>query len=211
MSLPHHAGNKPGLRRGGLMSFFRKQRASLAGIARPRIGPGAAFVVAVAGRLAGSSPSPLFEIEDCDSRRRSGRSRFRAAPLRGSITPAPRTPETQQLSWTRGGTVFFSQQTAPLGDVGRIAEAPGAAAAVALADQRAIGRIARGHRRTLDSRRRADRNWPAPAPVGAAISGRQQRERHHTRPEQAAHFHIQSLSTRFRSGAAFDRRQPVRR
>ena len=36
------------------------------------------------------------------------------APLRGSTTPAPRTPETQQTSCTRGGTLFFSQHTAPL-------------------------------------------------------------------------------------------------
>ena len=34
------------------------------------------------------------------------------APRRGSITPAPRTPDTQHLSVTRGGTLFFSQQVA---------------------------------------------------------------------------------------------------
>jgi hypothetical protein len=31
----------------------------------------------------------------------------------GSTTPAPRTPETQQLFGTRAGTVLFSQHTAP--------------------------------------------------------------------------------------------------
>ena len=32
--------------------------------------------------------------------------------LRGSMTPAPRTPETQQLDATRGGTRDLSQQIA---------------------------------------------------------------------------------------------------
>ena len=63
-------------------------------------------------------------------------------PLRGSITPAPRTPETQQLSSTRGGTLFFSQQVAAVVGGARIGEAPGAAAPVALAARRADCRIA---------------------------------------------------------------------
>ena len=37
---------------------------------------------------------------------------YSIGPLRGSITPAPRTPDTQHLSSTRGGTLFFNQQTA---------------------------------------------------------------------------------------------------
>ena len=37
---------------------------------------------------------------------------YSIAPRRGSITPAPRTPETQQSSATRGVTFFFSQQVA---------------------------------------------------------------------------------------------------
>src|SRR6185503_13013302 len=71
-----------------------------------------------------------------------------------------------------------------VGEVGRIAEGPGPAAAVALAHQRAFRRIARGHGRAeivpagtveIGLRQRRARGY----------GRRQKGEHHHTRPEQA--------------------------
>src|ERR1700760_1469732 len=63
--------------------------------------------------LQASSPSPPLSSRLRESP--PGRSiELSIALLRGSTTPAPRTPETQQLSGTRAGTLFFSQHTALL-------------------------------------------------------------------------------------------------
>src|SRR3954471_17525112 len=50
--LPHHPRDKPRPAARRLDDFFQKAVRFPAGIARPRIGPGAAFVVGGAGRLA---------------------------------------------------------------------------------------------------------------------------------------------------------------
>ena len=43
--------------------------------------------------------------------------RDKPSPVRGSTTPAPRTPDTQHLSSRRGGTLFFNQQVASVSAV----------------------------------------------------------------------------------------------
>ena len=84
-----------------------------ADIARAGIGPGPAFVVGGAGGLAGLVALAALEVETAVVA--AGRSiEVSTALLRGSTTPAPRTPDTQQLSCTRAGTLFFSQHTALL-------------------------------------------------------------------------------------------------
>ena len=149
LHLPHHARDKPGLAPRRLDLLFQEAMRVPADIARPRIGPGPAFVVGGAGGLAGLVALAALEFEIACSRRRSGRSRFR--PRRCAARPRRRRARRRRSNCpgTRAGTLLFSQHTAPLVDVGRIAEAPGPAAPVALAHQRAIGGIARGDRRTL--------------------------------------------------------------
>src|SRR5260370_25817505 len=62
-ALPHHARDEPGLGPRGLDVFFQKAMRGSSDISRPRIGPGPAFVVAGASRLAGIVAFAAFEFE----------------------------------------------------------------------------------------------------------------------------------------------------
>src|SRR6059058_1610044 len=62
-TLPHHAGRKSRLPPRRLDVFLQKAVRLAPGIAGTRIGPGAAFVVGGAGRLAGVVAVPGAEIE----------------------------------------------------------------------------------------------------------------------------------------------------
>src|SRR4249920_3652602 len=62
-TLPHHARGKPGFPARRLDVFLQEAMRFLAGIARPRIGPGAAFVVGGAGGLAGVVAFAAVEVE----------------------------------------------------------------------------------------------------------------------------------------------------
>ena len=61
--LPHHARGKPGLPPRRLDVLLQEAMRFLAGIARPGIGPGAAFVVGGAGGLAGVVAVAALEVE----------------------------------------------------------------------------------------------------------------------------------------------------
>src|SRR5260370_28954069 len=62
-ALPHHARDDPGLAPRGLDVFFQKAACVFSDISRPRIGPGPAFVVAGASRLAGIVAFAALEFE----------------------------------------------------------------------------------------------------------------------------------------------------
>src|SRR6266700_3398767 len=99
----------PALRRGGLISFFRKQCGSLPTYpARAKVQARHLFSalqaalqtsslsLVLSAKLRKSPPARSIEVS--------------TARFRGSTTPAPRTPETQHSSFTRAGTVPLSQQ-----------------------------------------------------------------------------------------------------
>src|SRR5216683_7308691 len=62
-SLPHHARNKPGLAPRRLDVLFQEAVRGFSGISRPRIGPGPAFIVGGAGRLALIVAVAAFQFE----------------------------------------------------------------------------------------------------------------------------------------------------
>ena len=182
--LPHHAGNKPGLAPRRLDVFFQEAVRIFADIAGPRIGPGPALVVGGAGGLAGVVALARYSIRNCGSRRRTCRSRF--PPRCCAARPRRRRARRTRSNYPACAPARCSSASTPrLRHVGRIVEAPGAAAAVALAVQRAIGRIAGGDRRALII---------AAGPVEIGLRLRRtramrpppRRRRHQTRPEQAA-------------------------
>src|SRR5450631_4347160 len=61
--LPHHARDEPGLALRRLDFLFQEAVGGFSGIARPRIGPGPALVVAGAGRLAFVVAVAAFQFE----------------------------------------------------------------------------------------------------------------------------------------------------
>src|SRR5205085_1530620 len=144
--LPHHPRNEPGPAPRRLDFLFQEAMGFPADISSPDIGPGPAFIVAGAGRLAklvafaafhlktlvvtagaidGGFNGPVARLDDAGAAHARDAAIFRHARRHVALQPAHRAT----------------------GDVGRIAERPGPAAPVALARQRAIGRVARNNRR----------------------------------------------------------------
>ena len=80
-------------------------------VARPHIGPGAAALLAFAGRLAGGAGRIGRHLEIAQVAADAVDAEL-DRPSRGSITPAPRTPDTQHAFSTRGVTCDLSQQIA---------------------------------------------------------------------------------------------------
>src|ERR1700682_5197437 len=62
-ALPHHARDEPGLAPRGLDFLFQKAMRVSSDISRSRIGPGPAFIVADASRLAGIVAVAAFQFE----------------------------------------------------------------------------------------------------------------------------------------------------
>src|SRR5882757_9374569 len=159
----------------------------LAGIARPRVGPGAAFIVGGAGRLAGivavvalDVEIPVVAAEAID---------------RGFDRAIPGLDHAGAAHAGDAATILYARRHAALepahratGRIGRIVEAPGPATLVAFAGQRAIGRVAGGDRRTL-----IVAAGPVEIGLGQRLARRRERrhkgERHQTRPEQATYPH----------------------
>src|SRR5882757_443827 len=164
-----------------------------AGIARPRIGPGPAFVVVGASRLAGLVALIVFESEIPVIAAEAVDRGFDRAVAGFDHAGAPHTRDAAIVLDAGGHSAFEPADRAGT-DIGRIIETPRPAALVTFADQRAIGGIARGDRRT---------QIVAAGTVEIGLrqtlarsnDGRQKGERHHTRPEQAAYPHMILLST----------------
>ena len=100
-----------GRRCGGLTTFLRNNARRVRAVTWPMIGPGAAVLVGVTGGLAGRAVGvglgfkrPVVAAGPVD--------RIFAFAGRGSITPAPRTPETQHGDATGGMTWRLSQHCA---------------------------------------------------------------------------------------------------
>src|SRR6185295_17351383 len=140
-----HARGKPGFPPRRLDVLFQEAVRFLAGIAGPRIGPGAAFVVGGAGGLAGVVAAvAAFEIKALVVAAEAvdrGFDRL-VAPL--DHAGAAHAGDAAIALHPRRHVALEPAHRA-VGEVGRITEGPGAAAAVALAHQRAFRRIARGH------------------------------------------------------------------
>src|ERR1700732_1459878 len=191
--LPHHAGGKPRLAPRRLDILLQEAVSVFSDISRPRIGPGPAFIVAGASRLAGFVAVAPLEVETAvitaePVNRGLDRSIARldhagAAHARDAaiIRDAGRHAVLQPADRTAGGIAW-------------IVEAPRPATPVPLAHQRTIRRITCGHRRTQII---ATRTVEIGLGTGRShgCGGRKKCERHQTRPEQAASPHLRLLST----------------
>src|SRR5882724_6611459 len=180
----------------------------LAGIARPGIGPGAAFVVGGAGGGAGFITVAAFKIEILVVAAEAVDRGFDRIVLRFDHAGAADAGDAATiLDPRRHAALEPAHRTT--GRIGRIVEAPGPATLVAFAGQRAIGRVAGGDRRTLIVAAR-----PVEIGLCRGVPRRRERrhkgERHQTRPEQATYPHA-IASEYARSELAFERPQPVRR
>src|SRR4051812_5045513 len=194
VALPHHARGKPRLPPRRLDVLLQEALRVLAGIARPRIGPGAAFVVGGAGGLAGVVAAvAALEIKTLVVAAEAVDRGFDGLVAPFDHTGAAHAGDAAIALHPRRHVAFEPTHRA-VGEVGRIAEGPGPAAAVALAYQRAFRRIARGHGRAeivtagtveIGLRQRRARGY----------GRRQKGKRHHTRPEQANSPHSRVLSS----------------
>src|SRR4051812_15685869 len=146
-SLPHDARDKPRLAPRRLDVLFQIAVRVAADIAGSCIGPGAAFVVGGARRLAGLVAFSAFHVEIAIVAAETVDRGFdRTAVLLDHAGAAHAGDAAIVLGARRHVALEPAHRAA--GGIGRIIEAPGAAAAVALAYQRAIRRIAGLHRRT---------------------------------------------------------------
>ena len=182
-----------------------------AGIAGPGVGPGAALVVSGAGGLAGLVAVAALQFEILVVAAEAVDRGFDGAVARFDHAGAAHPGDAANVLHPRRHAVLQPAHRAVVG-IGRIVEAPGATAAVALAGQRAIGGVTRRHRRVqivsagtveigLRQCRARDGN------------GRQDREHHHTRPKEAAYPHdiaFKFVQPRASRGASFERHEPVR-
>src|SRR5437899_2390314 len=205
--LPHDARRKPRLAPRRLDVLLQEAVRFLAGIAGPGIGPGAAFVVGGAGGLAGVVAAvAALEIKTLVVAAEAVDRGFDCLVAPFDHAGAAHAGDTAIALHPRRHVALEPAHRA-FDQVGRIAEGPGTAAAVALAHQRAFRRIARDHRRTevvtagtveIGLRQRRTRGYGR---------RRQKGERHHTRPEQANSPHARLLSsTRLQRGMAFLRK-----
>src|SRR3954453_1511434 len=144
--LPHHAGDEPRLAVRRLDVLFQKAVRVAADIARPRIGPGAAFVVGGAGRLAGLVALAAVQIEiPVVAAEPVDRGFDRTGALLDHAGAAHAGDAAIILRPRRNIALEPAHRAS--GSGGRIVETPGPAAPVALTDQCAIRRIAGWNRR----------------------------------------------------------------
>ena len=190
--LPHHARGKSRLPARRLDVFLQEAVGFLAGVAGPRVGPGAALVVGGAGGLAGIVAIAGLDVEVLVIAAEAVDRGLHRAIARLDDAGAADTRNAAAVRHPRRHAVLEPADRAG-GHVGRIVEAPRPAAPVTLADQRAIRRIAGDHGHALI------------VPAGTVETGLRQRrarrygrrqkgKRHHTRPEQATSLHLQLLS-----------------
>src|SRR4029079_11444764 len=191
-ALPHHARREPRLAARWLDVLLQEALRLLAGIARPRIGPGAAFVVGGAGGLAGVVAVAALEIETLVVAAETVDRGFGCLVASFDHAGAAHAGDTAIALHPRRHVALEPAHRA-VGEVGRIAEGPGPAAAVGLAHPRAFRRLTRGHGRAeiaaagtveIALRQRRARGY----------GRRQKGERHHTRPEQAESSHATLFS-----------------
>src|SRR6185295_6978576 len=145
-ALPHHARDEPRLAPRRLDVLFQIAMRVTADIAGPGIGPGAAFVVGGARRLAGLVALGAFQIEIAIVAAETVDRGFDRTAALLDHAGAAHAGDAAIILRARRHVALEPAHRAS-GRVGRITKTPGAATAVALAYQRAIRRIAGWHRR----------------------------------------------------------------
>src|ERR1700761_9311390 len=145
LALPHHARDEPGLAARRLDFLFQEAMRLAAGIAGAGKGPGAAFVVGGAGGLAGLVALAVLELKTVIVAAGPGDRVLDAGIARLDDAGAADAGDAAIVRHPRRHRALQPAHRAR-GDVGRIAEGPGAAMPVTFTGERAIGRIARGHR-----------------------------------------------------------------
>src|SRR5580704_2223005 len=133
--LPHHAPDESGLAPRRLNFLFQEAVRFLADIARPRIGPGSAFVVFGAGCLADFVALSPFESETAIVAAGAVDRGFDRAVARLHHAGAAYARDAAIVLHPRRHTALQPAHRAA-GDIGRVVEAPCPAAPVALAYQR---------------------------------------------------------------------------
>src|ERR1700722_14955881 len=139
--LPHHARDEPGLAPRRLDFLFQEAVRLLADIARPRIGPGPAFIVLGAGCLAGFVALAAFEDEIAVVTAEPVDRGFDRTVARLDYAGAANARDAASILDPRRHIALQPAHRAA-GDIGRVVEAPRPAAPVAFAHQGAIRRIA---------------------------------------------------------------------
>src|SRR6202795_4040308 len=133
--LPHHARDEPGLAPRRLDFLFQEAVRGFSGIARPRIGPGPALVVAGAGRLAFVVAVAAFHFETAI---------IAAGPVDRGFDRAGARFDHAGVAHARDAAIVLGARRhvalepadRAAGDIGRVVEAPGPAPPGALAYQR---------------------------------------------------------------------------
>src|SRR6266700_2174830 len=145
--LSHHAGTESGLAPRRLDFLLQETMRLLADISGPRKGPGATLVLGVAGRLADLIAVAGLEFETAE---------VAAGPVdRGLDRPVSRLDHARAADTGDAAFVLhpsrhraFEPADRTGGRVGRVVEAPGPAAPVALAQHRTVSGVPRFDRRT---------------------------------------------------------------
>src|SRR5450631_1731144 len=190
--LPHHARDKSGLAARRLDVFFQEAVRAFFDVSRPRIGPGPTLVVVDTGGLAGFVALAVVQSEIAVVAAEPVDRGFDRAVARLDHAGAAHARDAAIILGAGRDSALQPAYRAT-SSIGRVVEAPGPAASVALAHQRTIGRIARGDRRALIvAARTIEIGLRLRRPRGA--SRHQKGERHDTRPEQAASPHSILLS-----------------
>src|SRR6476619_6138371 len=133
-TLSHHPRDEPGLAARRLDVFFQEAVRFLPDISRPCIGPGPAFVVARAGRLASLVAVTALEVEIAViATEPVDRDLLRAVARLDHAGSADARDAAVVLDARRHAALQPADRAAD--EVGRVVEAPGAATPVALAYQ----------------------------------------------------------------------------
>src|SRR3954447_17498642 len=143
--LPHHARREPRLPPRRLDFLFQEAARFASGVARAGIGEGATFVVGGAGGLAGFFAFAVLHLEIAQIAAGTVDRGLYAFDTRLDHAGAAHTGDAAASRYARRHGVLQPAHGRAAFDV-RIVEAPRAATAVALAQQRAILRIARRDR-----------------------------------------------------------------
>src|SRR3954470_4917616 len=151
LQLSHHTRNESRLSARWLNVVLEEAARALAGIARPGEAPGAAFVVALTGVAADVAAFGLVVVLDLE------RAIVTAVAIGGSLDRTDPGFDDAGAADARDAAIALDPRRhlvlqpahRVLGIVARVIETPGAAFLVALADQRAFGRIARHRHRPL--------------------------------------------------------------
>src|SRR6266436_6437780 len=197
-ALPHHPRRESGLAARRLDFLFQEAMRFPADVARPRIGPGPAFVVGGAGGFAEVVALAAFDLAALELEilviAAGTVDRGFDRPVPGfDHAGAPDAGDAAIVLHARGHAALEPAHRAAIG-VGRVVEAPGPAAPVALAEQRTILGVARWHRRAgVIAARTVE--IAGLGPCRARRDGRQTCERNPPRPKQTAYSHTRSLPT----------------